>query len=110
MKYTTAIATLTAVAFCISPRAGADDIPDRGYQLATNKGCFECHTVGRDYVGPSFRSVAERYRLNPETRSDLADVIRAGSRGHWGERFEMWPQVHLHEDEVQLLIDWVVSQ
>ena len=110
MKYTTALATLTLVIFDISPRAAADDIAERGYQLALNKGCFECHTVGRDYVGPSFRSVAERYRLNPQTRYELADVIRAGSRGHWGERFEMWPQVRLREDEVELLVDWVISQ
>jgi cytochrome c len=110
MNYTTAVAALTVIASCVSLRAGADDSWERGYRLAGEKGCFECHAIGHDYIGPSFRSVAERHRLNPETRSQLADVIRAGSVGHWGERFEMWPQVHLREDQVQLLVDWVVSQ
>ena len=110
MNRTTVTAALAIIAGCAWRCAGADDTWDRGYRLAQQKGCFECHAIGYDYVGPSFRSVAERHRLNPETRSHLADIIRAGSRGHWGERFEMWPQVHLREDEVQLLVDWVVSQ
>jgi cytochrome c len=110
MHRTTAIAALTTVLCCALPHAAADDAWERAYRLAEKKGCFECHAVGYDYVGPSFRSIAERHRYNPETRSALSDVIRAGSRGHWGERFEMWPPVRLRDDEVQLLLDWVISQ
>jgi cytochrome c len=109
MKKILVSAALTSVCWLAS-QVNADDWWERGYRLAGEKGCFECHAIGHDYVGPSFRSVAERHRLSPETRAELADVVRAGSRGHWGERFEMWPQVHLREDEVQLLVDWVMAQ
>jgi cytochrome c len=83
---------------------------DRGLQLAAKKGCFDCHALGHDYVGPSFGAIAERYRLQPESRTRLADVIRSGSRGHWGERFNMWPQVHFTPDEITRLVDWVLMQ
>jgi cytochrome c len=90
--------------------AQTEDAFDRGYALAGKKGCFECHALGRDYVGPSFRAIAERYRMQPESRAQLAETIRSGSRGHWGERFNMWPQVHFTEAELTRLVDWVLMQ
>jgi cytochrome c len=82
----------------------------RGYALAAEKGCFECHAMSYGYIGPSFRALAERYRLDPETRAQLPEIVRAGSRGHWGERFAMRPQIHLTDEQVVVLIDWMLSQ
>jgi cytochrome c len=82
----------------------------RGYTLAGEKGCFECHTMSYAYIGPPFRALAERYRLDPDARAQLPEIIRAGSRGHWGERFAMRPQVHLTDEQVDVLIDWMLSQ
>lgn len=96
---------------CAIPALAAEDNDyDRGYRLAGEKGCFECHAIGHDYVGPSFRAIAERYRFDIESRAQLPGVIQAGSRGHWGERFNMWPQVHFTQAELQRLVDWVLAQ
>jgi len=103
------IAVLTT-GLAMSMSADAEDDFDRGYALAGEKGCFDCHALGHDYVGPSFRSLAERYRHDPEARARLPSVIEAGSRGHWGERFHMWPQVHLTHEQIQRLVDWVLMQ
>lgn len=46
----------------------------------------------------------------PKRASRLAGVIQAGSRGHRGERFNMWPPVHLAPDELQRLMNWVLMQ
>lgn len=81
-----------------------------GYALALEKGCFECHSLGRAEVGPSFRAIARRYRFDPDARERLPYVIRGGSAGHWGERFAMWPQPRLSKEEVSELVDWVLSQ
>jgi cytochrome c len=102
--------SLAGTLFLVSTAAAPADDFDRGYALALKKGCFECHTLGSNYVGPSFHALAERYRFDPEARVQLPDIIRAGSKGHWGERFNMWPQVRLTDDEVKLLVDWVLSQ
>ncbi|HTS52142.1 MAG TPA: c-type cytochrome [Burkholderiales bacterium] len=90
--------------------ANAEDEVARGYALAGEKGCFECHTMSYAYIGPSFRALAERYRLDPDTRAQLPGIIRAGSRGHWGERFAMRPRTHLTDEQVNALIDWILSQ
>ena len=81
-----------------------------GYALAIEKGCFECHSLGRTEVGPSFRAIASSYRFDPTARERLPYVIRGGSVGHWGERFAMWPQPGLSKEEVSELVDWVLSQ
>jgi cytochrome c len=98
------------ILFASSVVAAPEDEFDRGYALAEKKGCLDCHALGHDYVGPSFRSIAERYRHDPEARAQLAGVIQAGSRGHWGERFNMWPSVHLTAEELQRLVNWVLMQ
>ena len=90
--------------------AGASENFDDGYALANDKGCFECHALGRTEVGPSFAAVARHYRFDPEGRKRLPYVIRGGSAGHWGDRFAMWPQAGLSDEEVRQLVDWVLSQ
>jgi len=100
-----AFATLSAL-----PAGAATDDFDRGYALAQEKGCLECHAVGYRDVGPSFASIAQRYRFDPAAPGRLPYVIRGGSAGHWGERFVMWPQPRLSDAEVTQLVDWVLSQ
>ena len=90
--------------------AGAGEDFDRGYELATAKGCFECHTLGSRDAGPSFRAIAQRYRRDPGYRAKLPYIIRGGSVGHWGDRFAMWPQPNLSDKEMKLLVDWILSQ
>jgi cytochrome c len=100
------LATLSSLAAAAGPRGDFA----RGYALAQEKGCFECHALGHRDVGPSFAAVADRYRRNPMARENLPYVIRGGSAGHWGERFVMWPQPRLSDAEVAELVDWVLSQ
>ncbi len=90
--------------------AGAGEDFDRGYELAGTKGCLECHALSYRYIGPSFRAIAETYRLDPDYRRRLPYIIRGGSAGHWGERFVMWPQPQLTDQEMKLLVDWILSQ
>jgi cytochrome c len=89
--------------------ATAEDF-ERGYELAMDKGCFDCHALGYRVVGPSFRAIAQRYRFEPPQYERLPGVIRGGSIGHWGERFAMWPQRNLDDAEVRTLVDWILSQ
>jgi cytochrome c len=106
----TSICSLALGALLSTVSAIAEDDVARGYALAGEKGCFDCHTMSYTYVGPSFRALAERYRLDPDARAQLPGIVRAGSRGHWGERFAMRPQIHLTDEQVNVLIDWMLSQ
>jgi cytochrome c len=104
------LAIVVSFAAPLLASAGESEQFESGYALADSKGCFECHAVGRMEVGPSFRSVARRYRFDAQARERLPYVIRGGSIGHWGDRFAMWPQPRLSDAEVKQLVDWVLSQ
>jgi cytochrome c len=108
MKSIIRLSAGAALLIAATPALSADF--DRGYALARQKGCLECHALGYRDVGPSFRSIAQRYRFDHSGRERLPQVIRGGSAGHWGERFVMWPQVQLSNPEVQQLIEWILSQ
>jgi len=101
------LAALPAVVF-----AAHEDPHDfaHGYALAEQKGCLECHDIGRRVIGPSYAAIARHYRFDPGARERLPYVIRGGSIGHWGDRFAMWPQPNLTDAEVEELVDWVLSQ
>jgi cytochrome c len=78
--------------------------------LAERKGCFECHAVGWRLVGPAFTEVAARYRGKPDARDELVDKVRFGGSRHWGERFNMWPQTNLSDEEAYALVEWILEQ
>jgi cytochrome c551/c552 len=101
---------LARTLFAACAVAQSEDEFDRAYRLAGRKGRFDCHALGYDYVGASFRAIDQRYRLEPQSRMQLADVIRAASRGHWTERFDLWPQLHFTPDELTRLVNWVLMQ
>jgi cytochrome c len=82
----------------------------RTQALAEKRGCVECHAIGWTSVGPGFAAVAARYRYRPGAREMLVDKIRFGGKQHWGERFNMWPQTNVTDDEVYELVDWILQQ
>lgn len=108
MKSIVCLLTCAALAMVAVTALGVDF--ERGYALARQKGCLECHALGYRDVGPSFRSIAQRYRFDLPGRERLPWVIRGGSAGHWGERFVMWPQVQLSDAEVKELVEWILSE
>jgi cytochrome c len=61
-------------------------------------------------VGPSFSAIATRYRHQPGLRDVLLDKIRYGGKQHWGERFNMWPQTNLSDEDAYELVDWILKQ
>lgn len=93
-----------------SAMAGPADEYGRGYKLAVDKGCFDCHALGVSDAGPSFRAIANRYRFNAKQAQLLPVVIRGGSAGHWGDRFVMWPQPQLTNEQARLLVEWILAQ
>lgn len=50
--------------------------------LARTKNCLACHAMDKKLVGPSFRSIAEKYQ-NKDSEKLIAKVQRGGS-GSWG--------------------------
>jgi cytochrome c len=78
------ILRLTALAFAAAAAAGSAAARAPGLQLAESKQCLQCHSAGRDTIGPSFGTIRAIYRgvQDPETR--MVAVIREGSSAHLG--------------------------
>ncbi|MDX3906547.1 MAG: c-type cytochrome [Pigmentiphaga sp.] len=79
-----------------------------GPDLAKAKNCMACHGVDNKLVGPSYKSVAERYASDPEAAGKLAQSIRKGSVRKWGA-IPMPAQNAVNDDEARQLAEWVLS-
>ncbi|MDR3005997.1 MAG: c-type cytochrome [Acidovorax sp.] len=79
-----------------------------GKKLVESSDCMRCHGWERNYVGPAFVSIAERYRSQGDAEAYIARKIREGSVGVWGN--VIMPR-HPQIDEAQSLqmAQWLLA-
>ena len=77
-------------------------------ELATASGCMNCHDILVKKVGPAFKSVAEKYKGQPDIVSTLSQTVRNGGRGNWG-RIPMPPHSSLAENDIKQIVTWVLT-
>ena len=77
--------------------------------LLVSNTCLACHAIENKVVGPSFREVAARYRSDEQALSRLAESIRAGGTGKWGQA-AMPPMSALTAAQAQALAQFVLAQ
>lgn len=96
----------------VPPRAAAQAAaapaggPDIGGMLARNT-CTACHAMDRKLVGPSFREVVAKHAGRAEAVEYLAQRIKGGSSGVWGQ-IPMPPQA-ISTQDAQTLAQWLVQ-
>jgi cytochrome c551/c552 len=98
-------AAQAASAQAAAAQAAADPVT----QLLNRNACLGCHAADRQVVGPAFRDVATKYRGDPAAAARLAQKVRAGGQGVWGQ-VPMPPNPGLSEADAKLLVDWVLAQ
>lgn len=81
--------------------------------LARKSGCFECHTVSTNEIGPSFRDIAAKYEDEAESRDALIEVVKHGGKGQWTDISKGVPMPpysgQLSDAEIERLVEWVLS-
>ncbi|MDH5207745.1 MAG: c-type cytochrome [Burkholderiaceae bacterium] len=77
--------------------------------LAKQKNCLACHAVDKKLVGPSYKDVAAKYKSDKGAQAKLAQKIREGGVGAWGQ-VPMPANPQVSEPEAQTLAKWVLSQ
>lgn len=95
-----AAATLPADALAADARAGET--------LAKSSGCLACHTVDRKLVGPSYKEIADRYRKDQGAETSLAQKVKAGGKGVWGD-IPMPPNAHVKDADIKTMVQWILS-
>lgn len=75
--------------------------------LFTDNGCAACHDFSTQTIGPSLQQIAQRYKGKKIT-AKMADVIRLGSQGKWGDIPHPANEA-LEKQNAALLAKWILS-
>lgn len=76
--------------------------------LATKSGCMACHATDKKMVGPSYQDVAKKYAGNADAAKMLAEKVKKGGKGTWGE-IPMPPNAAVKDADIETLVKWVLA-
>jgi len=77
--------------------------------LAKKYMCTTCHVVkGAKTIGPSYADVAKKYAGQKDAEAKLADKVKKGGQGVWGQ-VPMPPNASVPDADVKTLVKWVLS-
>lgn len=90
------LATSLAIGLAVGGAAHAEDAA----ALAKSAGCMKCHDVAKKKMGPSFKSIAEKYKGNKDAEKAVVAKIKGGD-GH--------AKAEASDADVEKLAKWVLS-
>lgn len=91
MKKLILAAALPMVVLAATPALAQED-------KAKAAGCLTCHAVDAKKAGPSFKSVAEKYKGKADAEATLTGKL---TKGHHGKK----PS----EDDAKALVGWILG-
>jgi cytochrome c len=103
----------TAVSL-LSANAYAVDV-DAAKALAKQNNCLKCHAIDKDKDGPSYKSVAAKYKGNANAEARLIEHITSGEKakfpdGHEEEHKIVKTSPPKDMAQVKNLVGWILSQ
>jgi cytochrome c len=77
--------------------------------LAKKHLCTTCHVVkGAKTIGPAYADVAKKYAGQKDAEAKLAEKVKKGGQGVWGQ-VPMPPNAAVPEADIKTLVKWVLS-
>ena len=73
-------ALVAASSFFMLPFATAQAADSKATALLKKEGCVNCHTVSTKKVGPSFKSVAKKYKGNADGEKKVIEQITTSEK------------------------------
>ena len=99
----------TALAWlAVSSAAGAATSDAAAIQLLTKYNCQACHAVDKKVVGPSYKEVAAKYAGDAGAAAKLAQKIKSGGSGVWGQI--PMPPNNVPDADLKTLTEWILAQ
>jgi cytochrome c len=95
-------ATLIAAGVMVSAPAMAN------LDLAKKSNCMSCHTVDKKLVGPAYKDVAAKYAGKADAQKMLAEKVKKGGKGNWGE-VPMPPNAAVKDADIETLVKWILA-
>ena len=104
MKSTYLISLTLALGLLVSVgQAAADET------TAKANGCMACHALDKKVVGPSFKSIASKYKGDANAADKLTKAVRTGSKGVWGS-VPMPAQAKISDADLKKVLAWALAQ
>ncbi|MPM13260.1 hypothetical protein SDC9_59616 [bioreactor metagenome] len=79
-----------------------------GKALVEGSDCMRCHGLQRTYVGPSFEAISAKYAQQSDAVDYLANKIRKGSVGTWGNVI-MPRHPQISDEQSRQMAEWVMA-
>jgi cytochrome c len=77
--------------------------------LAKKYACTACHVVrGARTVGPAYADVANKYAGQKDAEAKLAEKVKKGGTGVWGQ-VPMPPNPNVSDADLSALVKWILS-
>src|SRR5258706_3107733 len=78
-------------------------------ELAKKHLCTTCHVVkATKTIGPTYADVAKKYAGQTDAEAKLADKVKKGGQGVWGQ-VPMPPNAAVPDADIKALVKWVLS-
>ena len=104
MKHTAIQLVVAAAAVLLAtPTVHANEAMAKKYNCAT------CHATDKKMVGPSYQEIAKKYKGQAGVAAQLAERIKKGSTGVWGQ-VPMPPSAAVPDADIKSLVDWILTQ
>ena len=95
-----------------APPASPDTLAGGGdpiQRLLEANGCAGCHALDKKIVGPAFQDITRKYAADAGAAARLAQKIRHGGQGVWGN-VPMPPNPALSDADLQQLVAWLLGK
>jgi cytochrome c5 len=89
-------------------KAGAPLDMASGTAMMQKYGCSACHAVDKKIVGPAYQDVAAKYKGDKDAPAKLAQKVKAGGAGVWGQ-VPMPPNAAVPDEDVKALASWILA-
>jgi cytochrome c5 len=89
-------------------KAGAPLDMASGTAMMQKHGCSACHAVDKKIVGPAYQDVAAKYKGDKDAPAKLAQKVKAGGTGAWGQ-IPMPPNAAVPDEDVKALVNWILT-
>lgn len=80
----------------------------KGVDLIAKSDCLTCHKVSEKLIGPAYQDVANKYENTPANVKMLAEKVKKGGKGVWGE-VAMTPHDTLSMEHAEEMVKYVLS-
>jgi len=101
-----AAVVLAGSAFIVS---AADDAAAEA--LMKKSGCFKCHSVDKKKDGPSYKSVAEKYKGKPDAEQKLYTHLTTNPKVKVDGKEETHESLKTTDDaQIKNVIQWILSR